>query len=796
VEGETLAQSLHRGAMAPEDVVRIGQQMAEALDVAHDRGVVHRDLKPGNVMIRPDGRVKVLDFGLAKMGDGIGSRAAGDDSPTVTMEETSPGVILGTASYMSPEQAMGQPSDKRSDVYSFGAVVYEMVMGERLHRGTATTEVLASVIKDEPPWDRVPARFRRLLRNCLAKDPQQRLKHIGDAMRLAEEGTTDPIAVTASPPGPAKKLRWLWPVLAAALVAALGAAWWMFGRGTQKLEVVRFQILENGQFKLENSSPAVSPDGKWVAFQAPGNDGKSHIWLRALDSLESRPIPGTETPNLLQSPPFWSHDSKTIVFANNPAPFAPGQLKRVDIAGGEPQTICDLESSIAGLDWNAEGTILFLESVKRNLARVPATGGKPVAVTVARDEGFDLMPQFLPDGHTFLYHREVRLGETGGIYVGSLDKSPAEQSTKPILLTNRQAYYSPAGGDHLLFLRERTLFAQPFDLSTQTLKGQPVAVVDGVSSFAPAFSGRYSVSTNGVLAYNAGPVSIGQVALIDGASGKVLRILADLTGVTNASLAPDGKRVALSRVDPADGTTNIWVTDLSTGDSTKVTNGSGRNDYPVWSPDEQRIVFASNRQGVMDIYMKNADGTGEERLLLKTDQDKFPSSWSNGFLLYSSGADLWILPQPESGTSKPVAYLQTKNQKGEGSFSPDGKWVAYTSQDAGRLEVYIRPFNPQHLTEAETGSHWLVSRGGGSESQWTKGGRELQYFSAGRIMAQAVDPAKPYELKGAAETVAEVTTSGFSVSADGSKLLRVIIPSGDVPGQLVIVKNWQAVLEK
>ena len=802
VEGETLAERVSAGPMPAHEVVHIAEQIAEALDVAHDRGVVHRDLKPGNVMIRPDGRVKVLDFGLAKMG-GTPS-VSSDESPTVMLDDTRAGVILGTASYMSPEQAMGKSVDKRADVYAFGAVVYEMATGERLHRGGTTTEVLASVLKEEPRWDRVPPQFRKLLRRCLAKDPQQRLKHVGDVMALAEEGTVDsgpmPAVSTA-----ASRRGWLWPAAAVLLLAAAGAAWWAVGRGPQKVEVLRFQILEDGKYKLQNASPAVSPDGKWVAFQAPGTDGLSHIWLRALDSLESRPIPGTESPNLLQSPPFWSHDSKAIVFAINPAPFAAGHLKRVDISGGTPQVICEVRAGVSGVAWSPEGVIVFVDSARGFLQQVPATGGAPEPVTSLRgDDRFHMMPQFLPDGRTFLYQRATRSTQVDGIYVGSLDKTPAEQSTSPILLTNRQAFYSPAGEDHLVFLREQTLFAQPFDVSTHTLTGQPVAVVDGVSSFAPALSGRFSVSTNGVLAYNAGPVTIGQLAVTERGSGQMLQFLTEQSSLNQAEVSPDAKRVATVRVDPASGTTNIWVTDLATKNSTKVTYGSGRNSNPVWSPDSQSIVFASNRQGVLDLYLKKADGSGEERLILKTEQDKLPTSWSpNGFLMYhgvNAGApdlDLGVLPHPEGGITQPVPYLRTQAAEFEGRFSPDGKWVAYTSTESGKREVYIRPFDPQHPEASATGGRWLLSRGDGFAGRWTKDGRELLYVSgAGRIVAQAVDPAKPYEVKGPVEDVAEATLGGYSVSPDGSKIIRVVVPTGEVPGQLVVVKNWHAALRK
>ncbi|MEO8097025.1 MAG: protein kinase [Acidobacteriota bacterium] len=805
VEGETLAKRLKTSPMPANEAVRIAQQIAEALDVAHDQDIVHRDLKPGNVMIRPDGLVKVLDFGLAKIGDtaGVAPVAANQDSPTLTMAETEAGVILGTAAYMAPEQAMGKPTDKRADVYAFGAVVYEMVTGQRLHRGVSTTEVLASVIKEEPPWDKVPVQFQRVLRSCLAKDPNQRLKHIGDAMRLAEDSAviSGPVSVAMMPA--VARPGWLWPVVAVVLLAGAAASWWLYGRGTPKVEALRFQILEDGQFKLQNTNPSVSPDGKWVAFAAPGNDGVSRIWLRALDSLESRPIPGTETPNLFQSPPFWSFDSKTILFSNNTAPFAFGQLMRVDIGGGTPQAVCNIQSGVVGAAWNPEGVIVFADAVSAYLKRVAATGGEPMPVTTLRSgDRFHMFPQFLPDGRRFLYYRSsATYNQTEGIYVGSLDVPAAEQSKEPVLRTNRQAYYSPAGGGHLLFLRDRTLFAQPFDPGAGVLSGELAPVADGVSSFALAGVGNFTISNNGVLAYNAGPATVQQSILRDRASGKVLQSLGEQASDERPKFSADSKKVARMVTDAASGTTNIWVTDLASGNSAKITYGAGRNGDPVWSPDGQYIVFASNRSGITDLYLKKADGSGEERLILKTDREKRPTSWSrNGFLLFQStqdatGADLWVLPHPESGNSQPVPYLQTKADELEGQFSPDGKWVAYASPESGQLDVYVRPFDPERLAESAREGRWLLSRGSGTQPVWTKDGSELLYISLGRLVAQEVDPAKPNEAKGAVVDIGEMT-GNFAVSPDGSKLLMDELPAGDVPGRLVVVKNWHAVLQK
>ena len=801
VEGATFAERIKKGAIPLEEALALARQISDALAAAHDKGIVHRDLKPANLKITPQGVVKVLDFGLAKA---VPEPSASEDLSILATESfglTQTGEIVGTAAYMAPEQIQGMPASKRADIWAFGVVLYEMLTGRRMFRGGTLSDTLASVLRDEPEWARVPAQVQRLLRSCLEKDPGKRLRDIGDVWRLLDDAPVSgsQSATLASPseaPGKNKK-KWWWPAVAMLLLIA-GGGWWILGRSTPNLEILRFQILEDGKFKLENSAPAVSPDGKWVAFQAPGKDGLSHIWLRALDSLDTRPIAGTESPNLLQSPPFWSSDSKTIVFAINPSPFAPGQMKRVDIAGGTPQVICEIQSGIAGMAWNPQGILLFLDSAKGYLQQVPASGGTPTPVTaLPTGDRFHMMPQFLPGGRTFLYHRVTVSSQTEGIYAGSLDKAPTEQSTKPILITNREAYYSPAGRDRLIFLRGQTLFAQPFNLSTLTLTGQPEAVVDGVSSFAPASAGRFTISTDGVLAYNAGQVTPGRVTMSDRGSGKTLQVLGDFAFFQGVEVSPDSKRAATVRIDPKSGSTNIWVGDLGSGDSTKITFDSGRNSNPVWSPDGKSIIFASNRQGVLDLYIKKADGSGEERLILKTDQDKFPSSWSaKDFLMFESGGDLWVLPHPESN-SQPVLYLRTKGTKAEeGRISPDDKWAAYTSTELGRSEVYIRPFDPQHIEDSAMGGRWQVSRGDGYLPTWTKAGRELLYVASGRIVAQAVDPAKPYEAKGSVQDLGETTVGAYAASPDGTKLIRPVVSPGNVSGQLVVVKNWHAALQK
>jgi eukaryotic-like serine/threonine-protein kinase len=775
VEGETLQARLQRGALPLAETARLGAQIADALAEAHAKGITHRDLKPGNVMVTKKG-VKLLDFGLAAVdGDSL----------------TKPGAVMGTPAYMAPEQFKGSDAGPQTDIYALGLLLHEMASGRRPIIQPGEPAVLV----------KLPGPLQPIVERCLAEDADRRWRGAGEIRALLEVSGESRSTAAVRPAAQARS--WLWPAVAALLLIAAAAGWWFYTPDTPKVEALRFEILENGQFKLENAAPSVSPDGRWVAFFAPGNDGKSHLWLRALDSLESRAIPGTETPNALPAPPFWSFDSKTIVFSNNTATSAFGQLMRVDVAGGTPQVICNIQASLTGATWSPDGVIVFSDAVTNYLQSVAATGGEPRPVTTLRSgDRSHRRPQFLPDGRRFLYYLSGTYSQTEGIYVGSLDVPAAEQSTQPVLRNNRQAYYSPAGGGQLLFLRDQTLFAQPFDPETTVLSGQITPVAEGVSSYAPAAVGRFSISTNGVLAYNAGSSTTANTIIRDLVSGKVLRSLKGQASTEEqAQFSADSKKVAQVIRDAASGNSNIWVTDLASGNTAQITYGKGRNGDPVWSPDGQYIAFASNRGGTTDLYVKKADGSGEERLILKTDREKLPTSWSrNGFLLFQStldgtGSDLWVLPHPESGNSQPVPYLQTKADELRGQFSPDGKWVAYASPESGQLEVYLRPFDPEHPAESAAGGRWLLSRGSGTLPLWTKGGRELLYISLGRLVAQEVDPAKPNEVRGAPVDVL-AATGNLTVSPDGSKLLIDELPAADGPARLVVVKNWHAVLQK
>ncbi len=467
VEGPTLAEWLKQAPLAREEALEIAGQIAEALEAAHEKGITHRDLKPANIKIKPDGTVKVLDFGLAKIG---GAPAADtENSPTLTVGGTEAGMILGTAAYMSPEQAKGKRVDPRSDIYAFGLILYEMVTGQRLHRGETTAEVLASVIKEEPPWDRVPAPVRKLLRRCLQKDPQKRLRHIGDVMALVEEAPTQEAGPSSAPSESATNWK-AWSVAAAALVIAGFLAFLHFReKPAAALERVRFEIPQPTNMFFTNIV-ALSPDGRKIAFVASQPGAGRQIWIRSLDAVEMHPLPGTENAG---GTPFWSWDSRYLVFS------AQGKLQKIDASGGPAQTLCsDPDNNLLGGFWTRDNKIVYGgQSAPNGLSQVDAAGGAPSAVTTMRPgdvaHGF---PALLPDGRHFLY--SIRTNAGGEINLGSLGAKPNEQFSKKLLSDLSIVAYVPSSDPnasatgYVLFTRAGTLMAQPFDDRRAYVRGE------------------------------------------------------------------------------------------------------------------------------------------------------------------------------------------------------------------------------------------------------------------------------------------------------------------------------------
>ncbi len=789
IEGES-----PKGPMPLDAALRIAHQIADALEAAHERGITHRDLKPANIKLKPDGTVKVLDFGLAKVTAAAGSSA--EHSPTLTMGMTEAGMILGTASYMAPEQARGKDTDKRADIFAFGVVLHELITGKRLFGGDDVGEILAKVIRDQPDLSDVPSSVQRLLADCLQKDPRKRLRDIGDVWRLLEEvppagvPSAQPVAVASS------KMNWLWPAVAALLLIATAALGFIhFREKPAALEQMRFEIFPPPKTTLNTFT--MSPDGRKAVINARGQDGRNTLWVRMMDSLQVRELPGTQGVN---QDVAWSPDSQYVAF------LAQGNVKKIDIAGGTPQTLATYAPPAPGISWSPQDVILY--GTNGTLSRVPAGGGDVSVVTALDPQMSELgqgRPFFLPDGKHFLYYRLAGSEDRTGIYFGSLDAKPAEQDKKRLLASPSGVIYAPPAGasdGYLLFQRGEALLAQPFDAGRLELTGSATQIADRVS--ADTFAGLFSVSANGLLAYAVTGGNSRQLTWYD-RQGKVVGHAGEPAARDELSLSPDGTRVAEGRVNER-GTWVVWLLDLARGANTRLTfDGAGAGNG-TWSPDGAQIAYAPGGGQSADLFRKPANGAGQAELLLHSAETKTPMDWSHDgrSLLFSqrgngTGLDLWVLPM--EGDHKPVPYLVTPFSEGQAQFSPDGRWVVYTSDETGTKEVYVRPF------PMSSGGKWPVSNGGGSQPRWRRDGKELFYFAPDTtLMAVPVTGASTFQL-GVPQALFRTTILGgtgggpsvawrYDVSLDGQRFLINTALEEATSSPVNIVVNWRTALRK
>ena len=814
LEGETLRERMAGAALPQRKAVDYALQIAHGLAAAHAKGIVHRDLKPENLFVTNDGRVKILDFGLAKLtgtGDGTQSQT---EVPT-RKANTDPGVVMGTMGYMSPEQLKGRPADHRSDIFSFGAILYEMLSGKRAFRGESMAETMSAILREDPPDlsetnKTISPALERVVQHCLEKNPEERFHSArdlafaieslsgtatssGQTMTLAGVPTATDSRQTAGMRRLFGNARVAWiaaGLLFIGLLALFPFALTHFRHAEAEVAAVRFTIAPPEK-ATGFGQLALSPDGRNLVFVA-NVDGKDQLWLRPLGSFTARPLPGTEDAGGF---PFWSPDSRSIAFG------AGDKLKKIDLADGTQQTLCDMPRSGRGFGgtWNREGTILFF-SGGSGIYHVSATGGEPALVP-----GFDQSrqgiecrwPYFLPDGRHFLYLATTPQQETSGVYLASLDG----KETKRLFTADSSAIYAPsaAGGGYLLFARDGALLAQPFDASRLTLTGEPFRIADQVRVNANS-RGYFSVSDNGTLVYDpSGERENQQLTWFDRA-GKQLETIGALGTFLLPRLSPDEKRVAVSRRDPKTGISDIYVIEIARGASSRLTSDPANVNVAVWSPDGSRIVWASNRGGSYQFYQKLASGAGQEELLLQSSNPIAPIDWSadGRYILYTqidpkAKGDVWVLPL--EGDRKPFPFLQTSSDEGSAVFSPDGRWIAYQSDESGSAEVYVQTF-------PASGGKWPVSTKGGRVPQWRRDGKELFYLSSdGKMMAVEVktsgtfEPGIPRALFDLS-AVRPIRRSGYAVAADGQRFLFISRTAETAPSSLAVVVNWTADLKR
>ena len=790
VEGETLA-----GPVPLDTAVSYARQIAEAIEAAHEKGIVHRDLKPANVKVTPGGTIKVLDFGLAKALSEDPVPGSMQNSPTLSMAMTQAGMILGTAAYMSPEQAKGKPADRRADIWAFGVVFYEMLAGGQTFSGDTAAETLASVLKETITFDRLPAdtppAIRLLLARCLERDLRKRLQAIGEA-RIALEGPLEARGPTETPRQvEVRTSRAPWAIAGVLALGLAGLAAWTWWPRAAPVEVgaVRFTVAppEGATLTSVNSFAtqlSVSPNGRYVAFIADQDKLGPSLWVRALGSLSAQKLDRTDNARF----PFWSPDSQTIAF------FADGKLKRIPVSGGSPLTICDAPNPNGGT-WNREGVIVFAPDTNSPLHRVLAAGGVSTPITTldkTQQETAHAWPQFLPDGQRFLYWAR---GAKGGIYVQSLGSS---QRTFLLETPGRAAFASGS----LLFLRDNTLLAQRLDLKSLRLEGEPVSVAEDIRSGGANGRNGFAVSENGVLAYRAGGTG-GNVQLSwYTREGKPAGTALPVGDYGQIELSPDDKRVVLERLPGGSGGSggDLWLLDLSTGVFSRLTSGPDSERDPLWSPDSHSVTYTvtdGKEPGIRQVVI----GAGDTPVFADR-KANWLDDWSRDgkLLVYhtSGGNDISVLPL--SGDRKPKVVFRTSFQKDQLRLSPDGRWIAYMSMESGQPEVYLAAF-PSFTDRRQ------VSTGGGVMPLWRKDGGELYYVSLDRkVMAVEVKAGSTLEtgtVKALFQLQGELAMSAASyfwaVTGDGQKfLIREVAGAANAGAAepINIVINWPSALAR
>ena len=794
VEGEDLSERIKRGAIPVEEAVAISLQIAEALEAAHEQGIVHRDLKPANIKLRPDGTVKVLDFGLAKAWEAESADSGLSLSPTMTAHATAAGLILGTAAYMSPEQARGMSVDHRADIWSFGVVFWEMLTGQKLFEGETVSDVLASVLKEAPPLEALPSEtpphVRRLIGRCLDKDPKRRLRDIGEA-RVALEGPGEEISATLPAAVEADAGRWSrlsWVVAGLATIAALALGYLFIGRQAPEQRVIRFESPppENGRFHLAPDNPgpaAVSPDGTMIAYSGRTADGAIQLWIRSLDETAARPLAGTENAQY----PFWSPDSRRIGF------FAKGKLRVIEAVGGPPLSLCDATDGKGGT-WSADGVIVFSPNYNSPLHKVPEAGGESTPVTefdAERDDNSHRHPRFLSDGDHFLYMARSASGTTEGhaVMIGSLD------GTEDRLLFRAPTGVEHASG-HILFIRDRTLMARPFDAGRLEFSGDAFPIVEAVTLLAPGtLIAVFSASQNGVLAYQVGSGQDDNYRLVwRDREGNELGKVGEPGSYDEVHILPGGELAAVSQEETGAGNGDIWIIDLRRELFTRFTFDPGYETGVTPFPDGQSVFYTSDNGGEYRLVKKEIGGSGEGEIIFESTDEMYPCSVSpdgDNLAFFRGGEatnyDIWILPL--SGDAEPYPFIATEFIEVFPVISPDGRWLAYQSDESGAPEIYVTAF-------PEPGRKWQVSTDLGQAPRWSEDGSEILYHAPdGTITAVGIEPRAGGLLIEEAKPLynTRLQPSGYyfwALSPDGERILAMETGTEHDAPNLSVVVNW------
>ncbi len=791
VEGQTLAQRLEGGALSVDESLAIARQIAEALEEAHEKGIVHRDLKPANINVMVDGKIKVLDFGLAKALDPGGSPGSTSSasasqlarSPTLTHAATQMGMILGTAAYMAPEQAAGAAVDRRADIWSFGVVLFEMLSGRRLFDGESVSHVLAAVLKDTPDFSLLPAetpgRIVNLLRRCLRRKPRERLQAIGDARVVIEEVLADPRGDDKDVPVVARGSKMPWVVAAAGIAATVVfAALWLGAGGSQKSSRALQAALVAPEGQAFGDTFALSPDGSRIVFEAfDQKTGARSLWLRALDRGEAKrlaPADGGEMP-------FWSPDGAHLGF------FAEGKLKRLDPQGGPAQVLCEAPTPRGGA-WGEDGRIVFTAAFRTGLSIVPAAGGAPATLTTldeSRHEKSHRFPVFLPGGKSILFLAQTAEGgaKNDESAIEALELSSGKRTR--LISVNSSALFDPGG--NVLFFRDGTLFAQRFDPGSLKLSGDPVPIASPVS-FTQNEQMLATVSGDGTLVFREGTRgTFSSLAWLD-RNGVGTQVIRDRELFSNIALAHDGKRLAYTVNSAGQGATDLWIHDLARDSASRLTFDEGSEEYPVWSSDDRFLYYSNDLRNDGTIYRRSSDGTGSAVEVASTENGLWPLAVSGdgqwlvvGAVSSQSGQDILRF---DLATKAITPLIVTSSNDQYPALTRDDRFLAYASEQSGRFEIYVRALGGGSGT-------WQISKEGGLYPHWRADGRELFYFSRpDTVMVVDVEPG-PAPRFSAPREMFRHPMENFDVTPDGQRIVALRPADSDLAKPLVVVTNWR-----